>query len=48
MSSPKMPAWEATYMREFKLSHSNLVNRIIKITCSHNLRMKMLDCTLCT
>ena len=31
------------YVREFKLSHSNRVNRIIKITYAHNLCVKMLD-----
>ena len=31
------------YMREFELSHSNLVNRTIKITHAHNLHVKMLD-----
>ena len=31
------------YTREFELSHSNLVNRIIKITHAHNLHVKMLD-----
>ena len=29
------------YMKEFKLSHSNLINRIIKITHAHNLHVKM-------
>ena len=29
-------------VREFELSHSNLVNRIIKITLAHNLHVKML------
>ena len=31
------------YVREFELSHSNPVNRIIKITHAHNLHVKMLD-----
>ena len=31
------------YVREFDLSHSNLVNGIIKITHTHNLHVKMLD-----
>ena len=31
-----------SYVREFELSHSNLVNRIIKITHAHNLHVKML------
>ena len=32
-----------SYVREFELSHSNLVNRIIKITHAHNLHVKMLQ-----
>ena len=32
-----------SYMREFELSHSNLINRIIKIIHTHNLHVKMLD-----
>jgi len=32
-----------SYVREFELSHSNPVNRIIKITQAHNLHLKMLD-----
>ena len=31
------------YVKEFKVSHCNWVNRIIKITDAHNLHMKMLD-----
>ena len=31
-----------SYVREFELSHSNLVNRIIKITHAYNLHVKML------
>ena len=31
------------YVREFELSHSSLVNRIIKITHAHNLHVKKLD-----
>ena len=31
-----------SYVREFELSHSNRVNRIIKITHAHNLHVKML------
>ena len=31
------------YVSEFKLSHSNLVNKITKITHAHNLHVKMLD-----
>ena len=39
------------YVREFELSHINLVNRIIKITHAHNLQVKMLvfgPFTICT
>ena len=32
-----------SYVREFELSHSNLVNRIVKITHAHNLHVKMLQ-----
>ena len=35
--------FRGSYVREFKLSHSNPVDRIIKITHAHNLHMKMLD-----
>ena len=35
--------FHGSYMREFELSHSNLVNGIIKITHAHNLHVKMLD-----
>ena len=31
------------YVREFELSHSNLVSRIIKITHAHNMHVKVLD-----
>ena len=31
------------YVREFELSHSNLVSRIIKITHAHNVHVKELD-----
>ena len=34
--------FRGSYVREFELSHSNLVNRIIKITHAHNLHVKML------
>ena len=34
--------FRCSYVREFELSHSNLVNRIIKITHAHNLHVKML------
>ena len=34
--------FRGSYVREFELSHSNLVNRIIKITHPHNLHVKML------
>ena len=33
----------APFVREFELSHSNPVNRIIKITHAHNLHVKRLD-----
>ena len=32
-----------SYVREFELSHSNPVNRILTITQAHNLHVKMLD-----
>ena len=35
--------FRGSYVREFELSHSNLVNRIIKITHTHILHVKMLD-----
>ena len=35
--------FRGSYVGEFKLSHSYLVNRIIKITRAHNLHVKMLD-----
>ena len=35
--------FRGSYVREFELSHSNRVNRIIKITHAHNLHVKMLD-----
>ena len=35
--------FRGSYVREFELSHSNPVNRIIKITHAHNLCAKMLD-----
>ena len=34
--------FRCSYVREFELSHSNLVNRIRKITHAHNLHVKML------
>ena len=34
--------FRGSYVREFELSHSNRVNRIIKITHAHNLHVKML------
>ena len=34
--------FRGSYVREFELSHGNLVNRIIKITHAHNLHVKML------
>ena len=35
--------FRGSYVREFELSQSNLVNRFIKITHAHNLHMKMLN-----
>ena len=35
--------FRGSHVREFELSHSNRVNRTIKITHAHNLRVKMLD-----
>ena len=35
-------AFRGSCVREFELSHSNLVNRIIKITHAHNLHVKVL------
>ena len=35
--------FSGSYVREFELSHSNPVNRIIKLTRAHNLHVKMLD-----
>ena len=32
-----------SYVRKFELSHSNPVNRILKITHAHNLHVKMMD-----
>ena len=34
-------SFRGSYVREFELSHGNLVNRIIKITHAHNLHMKI-------
>ena len=34
--------FRGSYVRVFELSHSKLVNRIIKITLAHNLHVKML------
>ena len=34
--------FRGSYVREFELSHSNLANRIIKITHANNLQVKML------
>ena len=31
------------HVREFELSHNNLVSRVIKIAHAHNLHVKMLD-----
>ena len=38
--------FRGSYVREFELSHSNLANRIIKITHAHNLHVKMLESAL--
>ena len=35
--------FRGSYAREFELSHSNSIDRIIKITHAHNLHMKVLD-----
>ena len=35
-------SFRRSYVREFELSHSKLVNRIIKVTHAHNLHVKML------
>ena len=35
--------FRGSYVREFELSHSNPVNKIIKMTHAHNLHVKMLD-----
>ena len=35
--------FRGSYVRKFELSHSNRVNRIMKITHAHNLHLKMLD-----
>ena len=35
--------FRGSYVRELELSHSNPVNRIIKITYAHSLHVKMLD-----
>ena len=37
-----LPPFRDSYVREFELSHSNRVNRIIKITHAHDLHVKML------
>ena len=34
--------FRGSYVREFELSHSNSVKRIIKITHAHNLHVKVL------
>ena len=44
-------SFRGSYVREFELSHSNLVNKIIKITHAHDLHVKKLDFapfTICT
>ena len=35
--------FRGSYVREFELSQSNPLNRIIKITHAHNLDVKVLD-----
>ena len=35
--------FRGSYLRELELSHSNSVNRIMKITHGHNLHEKVLD-----
>ena len=35
--------FRGSYVREFKLSHSNSISRIIKITHADNLHVKVLD-----
>ena len=35
--------FRGSHVMEFELSHSNPVNRIIKIANAHNLQVKMLD-----
>ena len=35
--------FRGSYVRKFELSHSNRVNRVIKITRAQNLHVKMLD-----
>ena len=35
--------FRGSYLREFELSHSNSVNRIMKTTRAHNLHVKVLD-----
>ena len=35
--------FRGSYVREFEFSHSNPVNKIIKIPPAHNLHVKMLD-----
>ena len=38
--------WRGWYVREFELSDSTLISRIIKIAHAHNLHVKMLDFAL--
>ena len=35
--------FRGSYVREFELSHSNPVNKIIKITHAHNWHVKVFD-----
>ena len=39
-------SFRSWYVREFELSHSNLVSRVIKISHAHNLHVNMLDFAL--
>ena len=41
--APRTCPFRGSYVREFELSHSNPVNRIIKITHAHNLHVNRLD-----
>ena len=41
--SVRLCPFRGSYVRELELTHSNPVNRIIKITHAHNLHGKVLD-----